>query len=67
MDTTATQRATSKDGTGKADCDEKQWGLCSRGLMYATLVVALVGFAGTAFSAAPAEMFGQPATCIVSH
>lgn len=37
-----------------------------RCLTLATLVIALAGFAGTAFSA-PGEMFGHPASCIVSH
>jgi hypothetical protein len=39
----------------------------NRGLTLATFVVALAGFASTAFSAVPSEIFGQPGACIVSH
>lgn len=39
----------------------------NRGLTLATFVVALAGFASTAFSAVPSEIFGQPGTCIVSR
>jgi hypothetical protein len=39
----------------------------NRGLTLATFVIALAGFASTAFSAVPSEIFGQPGACIVSH
>lgn len=38
----------------------------NRGLTFATFVVALAGFAGTAFSAMPPDAGIQPGACIAS-
>ena len=66
MNTTATPTTSFEEGSGDAP-ELRGFQVCSRALTLGTFVVALAGFAGTAFSAVPAEMFGQPAACIVSH
>ena len=66
MNTTATPTTRFEEGFSGAP-EVRGFQVCSRALTLATFVVALAGFAGTAFSAVPAEMFGQPAACIVSH
>ena len=66
MNTTAAPTTTFEHGSSDAP-KVRGFQLCSRALTLGTFVVALAGFAGTAFSAVPAEMFGQPAACIVSH
>lgn len=67
MDTKTTTSKTPGSDTGTVQHIAAPCRPGSRGLMLATLAVAIAGFAGTAFSAAPAEMFGHPVTCIVSH
>lgn len=65
LTTTGSAHGAARD---EAHADESGFKLCSRGLALATLVVALAGFAGTAFSAVSSgALFGQPANCMVSH
>lgn len=68
MDTRTNPQWAHPDAPAQAQPDDRAFKLCSRGLALTTLVIALAGFAGTAFSAAtPGTLFGQPANCMVSH
>lgn len=67
MDTRTPYRLAHCGDAGASGVEGRAFQVCSRRLTLATLVIALAGFAGTAFSAAPAELFGQPASCVVSH
>lgn len=66
MDTTTTNPHADRSGAGASPAERKAL-RSSRCLTLTTLVIALAGFAGTAFSAAPDGMFCHPATFVVSH
>lgn len=66
MDTATTHPHADRGDAGASQAERKAL-RSSRCLTLTTLVIALAGFAGTAFSAVPHEMFCHPATFVVSH
>ncbi len=69
MDTNNNTASTARGAGGPFPrAEAKPCNFRNRGLTLATFVIALAGFASTAFSAEPpSEIFGQPGACIVSH